>query len=71
MPRKERTGGPSVDKVVDTVRTLPRHKVTSFRLPKRGIIAKLERLVAELDDVGEFVDLKPEAGSFVLTIRHR
>ncbi len=57
--------------MVAAVTALPRHKSREFLLPGAGFIGKLERLMMELDDIGEFVGLETEGRSFVLTIRHR
>jgi hypothetical protein len=57
--------------VVSLVKALPRHKSAEFIFFKVGFLGKLERLMADLDDVGEFVGLETAGRYFTLTIKHR
>jgi hypothetical protein len=62
---------PDVEHAVVFVKALPRHGSKEFRFPREDFIAKLVRLMEELDDIGEFTRLESLGQSFVLTIRHR
>jgi hypothetical protein len=44
--------------IVAEVRDLPRHYVRDFQFSRVGFFRKLDRLMAELDDVSEFIHLE-------------
>jgi hypothetical protein len=58
-------------RVTRAVKDLPRHQVASFRLPRKGFFHGLQALVAELDDIGEFIHLENVGESYILKVRHR
>jgi hypothetical protein len=45
--------------------------VADFQFPRAGFFRKLDRLMAELDDVSEFIHLEIAGRSYFLKIRHR
>ena len=57
--------------IVRGVKALPRHQSKELVFPRASLHSKLDRLMEELDDVGEFVSLDASSRSVVLTIRHR
>jgi hypothetical protein len=57
--------------VVAVVKGLPRHHVREFRFSRTGFFRKLDQLMAELDDVGEFIHLEAAGRSYILKVRHR
>ena len=57
--------------ITAAVRGLPRHRVEDFQFPRAGFFRKLDRLLAELDDVSEFIHLETTGRSYVLRIRYR
>ena len=60
-----------ISEVVLIVKAMPRHRTREFRFARRGFFHKLDLLVSELDDVGEFIHLEASNRSYVLRIRHR
>jgi len=67
------SAGPANDvaDIVAAVKGLPRHHVADFQFPRAGFFRKLDRLMAELDDVSEFIHLEIAGRSYFLKIRHR
>jgi hypothetical protein len=45
--------------------------VIEFHFSRVGFFGNLDRLMAELDDVSEFVHLETAGRSYILRIRHR
>lgn len=60
-----------VVEVVAAVKGLPRHRVIEFHFSRVGFFGNLDRLLAELDDVSEFIDLEIAGRSYILGIRRR
>lgn len=60
-----------VGEVIAAVRGLPRHHVGDFQFSRAGFFRKLDRLMAELEEVSEFIHLETTGRSYVLRIRHR
>ena len=60
-----------VAEVIAAVKGLPTHHVIEFHFSRVGFFGNLDRLMAELDDVSEFVHLETAGRSYILRIRHR
>jgi hypothetical protein len=63
--------GSEVADVVAVVKDLPRSHVGEFKFSTTRFLRKLDQLMAELDDVSEFVHLEAAGRSYILKIRHR
>ena len=61
----------SLAEIVASVRRLPRHHVIGISLPKKELLDSLRLLMAELDDIGEFIYLDSSSRSCIIKIRHR
>jgi hypothetical protein len=53
------------------VKGFPSHHVGDFQFSRAGFFSKLDRLMAEPDDVDEFIHLETSGRHYILRIRNR